>query len=155
MTVISGGVVYGMSVLAQVSCLFILNGPAVFTVNLLGYAKSELTIQKYLLPHLRPPSTTTFQQTSSSLSDQFAEADRLLNDLQASTSKLQETLDSDRERVTAVVEGVEEATRMVKEGEEKWREEMREVRGEVESLRELVPRVSPNCVPLLASVLLH
>lgn len=31
---------------------------------------------------------------------------------------------------------------MVKEGEEKWREEMREVRGEVESLRELVPRVS-------------
>jgi peroxin-14 len=44
--------------------------------------------------------------------------------------------------VTAVVEGVEEATRMVKDGEEKWREEMREVRGEVESLRELVPRVS-------------
>ncbi|KAI9633430.1 peroxisomal membrane anchor protein conserved region-domain-containing protein [Dioszegia hungarica] len=113
MTVISGGVVYGMSVLAK----------------------------KYLLPHLRPPSSSSFQQTSSSLSEQFAEADRLLNDLQASTTKLQETLDSDRERVTAVVEGVEEATRMVKDGEEKWREEMREVRGEVESLRELVPRL--------------
>lgn len=39
------------------------------------------------------------------------------------------------------MEGVEEATRLVKEGEEKWREEMREVRGEVEALRELVPRV--------------
>jgi peroxin-14 len=44
--------------------------------------------------------------------------------------------------VTAVVEGVEEATRLVKDGEERWREEMREVRSEVESLRELVPRVS-------------
>jgi peroxin-14 len=41
-----------------------------------------------------------------------------------------------------VVEGVEEATRAVREGEERWREEMREVRGEVEGLRELVPRVS-------------
>lgn len=41
-----------------------------------------------------------------------------------------------------MVDGVEEATRAVKEGEERWREEMREVRGEVEGLRELVPRVS-------------
>lgn len=94
------------------------------------------------MPHLQPPSTSSFQQTSSDLSSQFAEADRLLQELQQSTAKLQETLDGDRERVNEVVEGVEEATRLVKEGEERWREEMREVRSEVESLRELVPRVS-------------
>jgi hypothetical protein len=160
MTVISGGVVYGMSVLAKVCSIHdrLLGPSGIKTETSLPHPISSyrhpldhpsslylricVDNQKYLLPHLRPPSTSTFQQTSSSLADQFAEADRLLNDLQASTNKLQETLDTDRERVTAVVEGVEEATKLVKEGEEKWREEMREVRGEVESLRELVPRVN-------------
>jgi peroxin-14 len=41
-----------------------------------------------------------------------------------------------------VIEEVEGAVRSVKDNEEKWREEMREVRGEVESLRDLVPKVS-------------
>ena len=42
----------------------------------------------------------------------------------------------------SVVNEVEEAVRGVRENEERWREEMREVRGEVESVRELVPKVS-------------
>lgn len=105
--------------------------------------EAHTDIQKYLMPHLQPPSSTAFQSTSSTLSAQFAEADALLAELQESTTKLQTSLDEDREKIEAVVEGVEEASRMVKEGEERWREEMREVRGEVEGLRELVPRVSP------------
>jgi hypothetical protein len=42
-----------------------------------------------------------------------------------------------------VVNDVEEAVVSVREAEESWRGEMREIRGEVESVRELVPRVSP------------
>jgi peroxin-14 len=41
-----------------------------------------------------------------------------------------------------VVDEVEDAVRSVKEGEAAFRDEMREVRGEVESVRELVPKVS-------------
>ena len=41
-----------------------------------------------------------------------------------------------------VVHDVEEAVVSVREAEESWRGEMREIRGEVESVRELVPRVS-------------
>jgi hypothetical protein len=41
-----------------------------------------------------------------------------------------------------VVNDVEEAVVSVREAEESWRGEMREIRGEVESVRELVPRVS-------------
>lgn len=37
---------------------------------------------------------------------------------------------------------VEEAVMSVRDAEETWRGEMREIRGEVESVRELVPRVS-------------
>jgi peroxin-14 len=51
-------------------------------------------------------------------------------------------LENDRERVKTVVEEVESAVKSVREGEERWRDEMREVRGEVESVRELVPKVS-------------
>jgi peroxin-14 len=43
-----------------------------------------------------------------------------------------------------VVNDVEEAVVSVREAEESWRGEMREIRGEVESVRELVPRVSPS-----------
>ena len=48
-----------------------------------------------------------------------------------------------------MVNDVEEAVVSVREAEESWRGEMREIRGEVESVRELVPRVSP------LSILIH
>lgn len=97
------------------------------------------------MPHLQPPSSTTFQNTSSALTEQYDEAAKLLSELQTQTNALQESLDADRERVNLVVEEVEGAVKHVRDGEEKWREEMREIRGEVESIRELVPRVSPPC----------
>jgi len=110
--------------------------------------ETKLTTQKYLLPHLRPPTTTAFQQTSQSLEDQYDEAQALLTSLTTSTNELKEQLEADRERVGVVVADVEEAVKGVKENEERWREEMREVRGEVESVRELVPKVSVEGGPV-------
>lgn len=111
------------------------------------------------MPHLQPPSTTAFQSTSAEITAQYDEAAKLLAELQEQTGKLQSTLDEDRsvdprvrlrvarltmdrDRVNKVVTEVEEAVRSVQDAEESWREEMREIRGEVESVRELVPRVS-------------
>jgi peroxin-14 len=127
--------------------------------------RDQADIQKYLVPHLQPPSTTAFQQTSAEITSQYDEAAKLLQELQEQTSQLQTTLDGDRyesisrflhlgkeekrmkliyrERVNKVVNDVEEAVVSVREAEESWRGEMREIRGEVESVRELVPRVSP------------
>ena len=51
-----------------------------------------------------------------------------------------------------MVNDVEEAVVSVREAEESWRGEMREIRGEVESVRELVPRVSP--LPLIHPITL-
>jgi uncharacterized protein YukE len=53
-------------------------------------------LQKYLVPHLQPPSTTAFQQTSAEITSQYDEAARLLQELQEQTSQLQTTLDGDR-----------------------------------------------------------
>lgn len=115
MAVISGGVIYGLTALAR----------------------------KYLLPHLQPPSSTAFQQTSQDLTKQYDEANQLVKELMEKTESLSEGLESEREGLRRVVEEVESAVRGVREGEEKWREDLREVRGEVESVRELVPRVCP------------
>ena len=115
--------------------------------------RTKANDQKYLVPHLQPPSTTAFQSTSAEITEQYDEAAKLLRELQEQTGKLQTSLDEDRyaifygtwlitrERVNKVVSEVEEAVVSVREAEESWRGEMREIRGEVESVRELVPRV--------------
>ncbi|OCF35929.1 hypothetical protein I317_00449 [Kwoniella heveanensis CBS 569] len=113
MAVISGGVVYGLTALAK----------------------------KYLLPHLQPPSTTAFQDTSSSLSSAYDEASKLLSDLSEQTNRLQSSIEEDREKVNSVVGEVEDALKNVRDGEERWREELRDIRSEVESVRELVPKM--------------
>lgn len=105
------------------------------------------------MPHLKPPTTTTFQQTSAELSQQYDEAAKLLSELSTHTTALQQGLEGDRERVNKVVEEVEEAVKAVRGNEERWRDEMREVRGEVESVRELVPKVSSHNI--ISSALTH
>lgn len=104
-----------------------------------------------MLPHLQPPSTTSFQSTSADLTAQYDEAARLLTELQEQTTKLAESIEGDRERVSAVVGEVEEAVKGVRDGEERWREEMREIRTEVENVRGLVPRVRPLHLPWYSS----
>ncbi|WWC92510.1 uncharacterized protein L201_007469 [Kwoniella dendrophila CBS 6074] len=113
MAVVSGGVVYGLSVLAK----------------------------KYLLPHLQPPSTTSFQDTSTALTESYDEAANLLKELTEKTNLLQNKLEEDKEKVNLIIEDVEDTLKNVKSNEEKWREEMRDIRSEVESVRELVPKL--------------
>ncbi|EJT52983.1 hypothetical protein A1Q2_03342 [Trichosporon asahii var. asahii CBS 8904] len=113
MAVVSGGVMYGVTALAR----------------------------KYLVPHLKPPSSTAFQSTSAELSEQYDAAAAALDELRAETAALATAAQSERERVAAALEDVESAARAVKDAEARWRDDMREVRGEVESVRELVPRM--------------
>jgi peroxin-14 len=94
-----------------------------------------------LLPHLQPPTTTAFEQTSNDLTAQFDEATQLLADLQKQTGELQESVAGERTKVDKVVGEVEEAVDAVRKGEQKWREEMRDLRDEIEEVKDLVPKV--------------
>lgn len=113
MAVVSGGVVYGLTALAR----------------------------KYLTPHLQPPSSTAFQETSASLAEQYDAAQAALDELREQTTALTSAAEAERERVSAALDEVEAAAKTVKEAEARWRDDMREVRGEVESVKELVPRL--------------
>lgn len=113
MAVVSGGVMYGLSALAR----------------------------KYLTPHLKPPSSSAFQETSADLSAQYDAAQAALDELKAETEALTKAAAGERERVSSALDDVEAAARAVRDAESRWRDDMREVRGEVESVRELVPRM--------------
>lgn len=113
MAVVSGGVVYGLSALAR----------------------------KYLTPHLQPPSSTAFQETSASLTEQYDQAQAALDELREQTTALTAAAEAERERVSSALDDVEAAAKTVRDAEARWRDDMREVRGEVESVRELVPRL--------------
>lgn len=97
--------------------------------------------QKYLAPHLKPPSSTAFQETSTELSSQYDAAQAALDELKAETAALSAAAEGERQRVAAALDDVESAARAVRDAEARWRDDMREVRGEVESVRELVPRM--------------
>jgi len=97
--------------------------------------------QKYLAPHLKPPSSTAFQETSTELTAQYDAAQAALEELKAETAALSAAAESERQRVAAALDEIESAARAVRDAEARWRDDMREVRGEVESVRELVPRM--------------
>jgi peroxin-14 len=75
------------------------------------------------------------------LTAQFDEATQILADLQKQTGELQESVEGERVKVDKVVGEVEEAVDAVRKGEQKWREEMRDLRDEIEEVKDLVPKV--------------
>lgn len=93
MAVISGGVAYGLTALARVSRNMELDIQGLGNVVWQG---ADDIFQKYLVPHLQPPSTTAFQSTSADITAQYDEAAKLLSELQEQTGKLQSSLDEDR-----------------------------------------------------------
>lgn len=117
----------------------------------LEYAKSSsfhvhfsiyIVQQKFLFPHLTPPSQDAFHQSQSALEQQFDAVQKQLDSISASTEEQRKLSKTQREQVEKAVEAVERALTELKEGEERAREELKEIREEVENVRELVPKVS-------------
>ncbi|KZO95041.1 hypothetical protein CALVIDRAFT_565146 [Calocera viscosa TUFC12733] len=97
--------------------------------------------RRYLLPHLQPPSGPAFQQTSDALTQQFDALAEQLAKLEEAQGKEKEEREREREVVESAVKDVRGMVDSVKEGEERAREEWAEVRREVESVKELVPKM--------------
>lgn len=106
--------------------------------------------QKYVLPHLRPPSATAYESDRDALSAQFDAAEALLKEIQAESAAVRTAVEEQSGRVGRVTGEVESAVREMREGEVRTREEMREIRDEVNNVREMLPKVRPvlSC-PLL------
>jgi peroxin-14 len=97
--------------------------------------------QKYLFPHLQPPSSTAYQEDRDALTAQFDAAEALLKEISAETSAIKIAVESQQEKVDKATADVEAAVQQMREGEARARDEMREIREEVNNIREMVPKV--------------
>ncbi|KAG1755208.1 uncharacterized protein EDB91DRAFT_1326114 [Suillus paluster] len=97
--------------------------------------------KKYLQPHLIPPAATAYEQDRDGLTAQFDAAEALLKEIQAETEAVKSAVYEQNERVDKVTKDVEAVVVEMREGESKTRDEMREIRDEVENIREMLPKM--------------
>ncbi len=99
--------------------------------------------QKYLLPHLKPPTSTAYEEDRDALTAQFDVAEALLKEIQAETASVRAAVEEQKDRIDKTTEDVKSVVVELREGETKTRDEMREIREEVTNIREMLPKVLP------------
>lgn len=97
--------------------------------------------KKYLQPYLIPPAATAYEQDRDGLTAQFDAAEALLKEIQSETEAVKSAVYEQNERVDKVTKDVESVVVEMREGESKTRDEMREIRDEVENIREMLPKM--------------
>ncbi len=104
-------------------------------------AHGRLLLKKYLLPHLQPPSTTAYEQDRDALNAQFDAAEALLKEIQAETALVRAAVEEQKEKVDKTTKDIELVVTEMRGSELKTRDEMREIRDEVNTIREMLPKV--------------
>lgn len=97
--------------------------------------------QKYLLPHLQPPTSTAYEEDRDALNAQFDAAETLLKEIQNETVAVRAAVEEQKERINQTTEDVKTVVGELRDGEARTRDEMREIREEVTNVRELLPKV--------------
>lgn len=86
---------------------------------------------------------------------QFDAAEALLKDIQAETSAVRTIAEDQRAKVEKATAEVNAAVQEMREGEGRTRDEMREIRQEVDTIQEMLPKVRLFDIVLLSSYLTH
>ncbi|PPQ88658.1 hypothetical protein CVT25_010234 [Psilocybe cyanescens] len=97
--------------------------------------------QKYLLPHLQPPTSTAYEEDRDALTAQFDAAEALLKEIQSETAAVRAAVEEQKERIDQTTEDVKSVVVELRDGETKTRDEMREIREEVTNIREMLPKM--------------
>jgi len=97
--------------------------------------------RKYLFPHLMPPTLTAYEADKEALTAQFDAAEALLKEMQASTADMHSQLETQRIKVDAVVDNLGRAVEEMRSGEQVVRDEMREIRSEVNNMQQMFPKM--------------
>lgn len=98
--------------------------------------------QKYLLPHLQPPTATAYEEDRDALNAQFDAAEALLKEIQNETAAVRAAVEEQKEKIDQTTDDVKAVVVEMREGETKTRDEMREIREEVNNIREMLPKAS-------------
>ncbi|TFK41095.1 hypothetical protein BDQ12DRAFT_710926 [Crucibulum laeve] len=96
--------------------------------------------KKYLLPHLQPPTSTAYEEDRDALNAQFDAAEALLREIQSETAAVRAAVEDQKEKIEKTTSDVDAVVIQMREGETKTRDEMREIREEVNTIREMLPK---------------
>ncbi|KZS93086.1 hypothetical protein SISNIDRAFT_455053 [Sistotremastrum niveocremeum HHB9708] len=113
MAVVSGGVMFGIASLAR----------------------------KYVLPHLKPPSITQYEADAEALDAKFQEIETLVQEVHRETEVARELIASQTAKVDGLVDEVESTVKELKESDVKNRDDLREIREEINVIREMLPKM--------------
>ncbi|KAH7104580.1 peroxisomal membrane anchor protein conserved region-domain-containing protein [Auriculariales sp. MPI-PUGE-AT-0066] len=113
MAVVSGGVMYGVAALAR----------------------------KFLWPHLQPPASTAYEADRDAMQEQFDKVAALVADMHADSAASRTAAEKQQAEVERVTQDVEDAIREMRMLEAKADNELREIRNEVDSIKELLPKM--------------
>ncbi|KAK2461859.1 hypothetical protein APHAL10511_006322 [Amanita phalloides] len=97
--------------------------------------------KKYLLPHLRPPDATAYEQDRDALNAQFDAAELLLKEIQSESHAVRTAVEEQRVAIEKTTQDVQAVVIEMREGEQKTRDEMREIRDEINNIREMLPKM--------------
>ncbi|KAL0072040.1 peroxisomal membrane protein pex14 [Marasmius tenuissimus] len=97
--------------------------------------------KKYVQPHLQPPDTTVYEGDRDALTAQFDAAEALLKEIQSETAAIRTAVEDQKERVDKTVRDVEAVVTEMRQGETTTRDEMREIREEIDTIREMLPKM--------------
>ncbi|KAF8633657.1 hypothetical protein AX15_001306 [Amanita polypyramis BW_CC] len=112
---------------------------AVFS-GAVAYGATSL-FKKYLLPHLQPPDATAYEQDRDALNAQFDAAELLLKEIQAESAAVRTAVEEQQAAIDKTTKDVQAIVVEMQEGEQKTRDEMREIRDEVNNIREMLPKL--------------
>ncbi|BGP35288.1 peroxisomal membrane protein pex14 [Rhodotorula toruloides] len=95
--------------------------------------------QKFLVPHLQPPTETDLEASQRALEAKYDEAAELLKTLQESTDAVASSLDEQRREIEKELEEVREAVKEMREGEKKRDEWAKNVGKQVDEMVKSLP----------------
>ncbi|KAF5355873.1 hypothetical protein D9756_003817 [Leucocoprinus leucothites] len=103
---------------------------------------SGLTLpQKYLLPHLQPPTASAYEEDKDALNAQFDAAEALLKEIQNETAAVRVAVEEQKTKIDRTTQDVEAVVNEMRQAESRTRDEMREIKEEVNNVREMLPKM--------------
>jgi peroxin-14 len=97
--------------------------------------------------------STAYEEDRDALNAQFDTAEALLKEIQAEAAAVRTAVEEQTLRIDRTTEDVKAVVLDMREGESKTRDEMREMRDEVNNIREMLPKV--GCLILSCVYSLH
>jgi septal ring factor EnvC (AmiA/AmiB activator) len=110
------------------------------------FNSSLIVSQKYLLPHLQPPTATAYEEDRDALNAQFDAAEALLKEIQNETAAVRVAVEDQKAKIDRTTQDVEAVVSEMHQAESRTRDEVREIREEVNNVREMLPKVSSRYI---------